>query len=65
MPYTSHLPNKKFGQWRHDRDTRSQLAQNFRAMYRSQDMDMHGCALPSALMWHTNALGKEHATESL
>ncbi|CAM4261200.1 hypothetical protein COAQ111491_13550 [Comamonas aquatilis] len=43
MPYTSHLPNKKFGLLRHDRDTRLQFAQNFRAMYRSLGMDLHGC----------------------
>ena len=44
MPYTSYLLKKKYGLRRHDRDTRLQLAQNFRAMYRSLGMDLHGCA---------------------
>lgn len=36
---------KKFGLRRHDRDTRLQLAQNFRAMYRSlgQDVELSHC----------------------
>ncbi|KGG89136.1 hypothetical protein P245_17420 [Comamonas thiooxydans] len=38
------VSTKKFGLRRHDRDTRLQLAQNFRAMYRSLGMDLHGCA---------------------
>lgn len=44
MPYTSYLLKKKFGLRRHDRDTRAQLAQNFRAMYRSLGMDLPACA---------------------
>ena len=41
---TSYLLKKKFGSRRFDRDTRSQIAQNFRAMYRSLGMDLPACA---------------------
>lgn len=44
MSYTSHLLKKKLGLRRHDRDTRSQLAQSFRSMYRNLGMDLPACA---------------------